>query len=96
MLSAHQRLAIRTRLPEVVDVYVREDFGIVDLSIVRLLLPDSSEIVIHGIGARKCRRSRLVGDYSDKIEILAIDPGLCARLVSVFGPLIFDPECGAQ
>lgn len=95
MLTAHQRLAIRTRLPEVVDVYVREDRGIVDLSIVRLRLADS-EITIYGIGDRRCRRHRLVGDYSERIEILPIDQDLCARLVSVFGPLIFGPECDAQ
>ena len=95
MLTAHQRLAIRTRLPEVVDVYVREDRGIVDISIVRLRLTDS-EIAIYGIGARKCRRSRLVGDYSEKVEILPIDRGLRERLVSVFGPLIFGSECDGQ
>lgn len=93
MLTAHQSIQIARHLPEVVDVYVRDDRDVVVLSIVRLRLADGSEIAVYGVDTTKCLRSRLRDDYSDRVDVLPIDPDLRVRLVAVFGPMTFrDPE----
>lgn len=99
-LSAHQRLAIKARLPEVVQVWVRDEPDVVRFGYVRLDLSDGSRIVIYRIGGTdadsgsvsRCRRSRPIGDYSDRIEELPIPAEMRARLVSVFWPLRFSDE----
>lgn len=99
-LSAHQRLAIKARLPEVVQVLVRDERNVVRLGYVWLDLSDGSRIVIYRAGGTdaddgsvsRCRRSRSLCDYSDRIEELPIPKEMRARLVSVFGPLRFSDE----
>lgn len=93
MLTGHWRIQIARHLPEVVDVYVRDDRDIVALSIIRLRLDDGSEIAVYGVDTTKCLRSKLADDYSDRVNVLPIDPDLRERLLAVFGPMIFrDPE----
>ena len=91
MLTAHQRILIRKHLPEVREVHVRDDDEIVDIAVVRLVLGGSDEIALTGRhGAQvKVWRSRLVGDYSGRVETFPIEPDLRERLVRVFGPLNF-------
>ena len=95
MLTAHQRMAIRTSLPEVERVSVRDDRGIVDIAWIRLELVDGSTIVVYGLreDGHKCRRTRLVADdYSDRPVIEPIPEEMQRRLVEVFGPLRFDGD----
>lgn len=96
MLTAHQRMAIRAQMPEVVKVSARDDHGVVDITWIRLELADKSTIVIYGLSedGHKCRRTRLLpdDDYSDRVAIELIPAEMQARLMSVFGPLRFDPE----
>jgi hypothetical protein len=99
-LSAHQRLAIKARLPEVKQVWVRNEISIIRLGYIWLDLADGSRIVIYRAGGtdadngsvNRCRRSRSFGDYSDQIEELPICEDMQARLVAVFGPLRFSSE----
>jgi hypothetical protein len=45
-------------------------------------------------GDTRAYRSRLVGDYSDRAEVLTIEPDLRERLELVFGAMRFgDEEC---
>lgn len=95
MLTAHQRMAIRANLPEVVKVSSRDDRGIVDIAWIRLELADGSTIVVYGLreDGHKCRRTRFSDqDYSDRPVIETIPEDMQQRLVSVFGPLQFDGE----
>lgn len=94
MLTAHQRMAIRTRLPEVVNVSARDDRGVVDITWIRLELADRSTVVIYGLSedGHKCRRTRLADDYSDRAVIEPITADMQRRLVDVFGPLRFDGD----
>lgn len=96
MLTAHQRLAITKHLPEVERVSARNDRGgVVDVAWIRLELADRSTIVVFGLreDGYRCRRTRLSDDdYSDRPAIEAIPEEMQARLMSVFGPLRFDPE----
>lgn len=99
-LSAHQRLAIKVRLPEVVKVWVRDERDIVRLGYVWLDLSDDTRIVIYRAGGTdaddgsvsRCRRSRSLGDHSDRSEELPVPMEMRARLASVFGPLRFSDE----
>lgn len=93
-MTAHQRLAIRARLPEVCGVQHRDDRDPVEVSFVRLELRDGSTVVIYGTSddvVRRCRRTRRRSDYSDRADILSIDAEMRERLVAVFGSLSFDP-----
>jgi len=95
VLTAHQRIAIRTSLPEVERINVRDDRGVVDIAWTRLELADGSTIVVYGLreDGYKCRRTRLSDeDYSDRPAIEPIPEEMRARLVEVFGPLRFDGE----
>jgi hypothetical protein len=99
-LSAHQRLAIKARLPEVQQLWVRDERNIVRLGYIWLDLADGSRIVIYCAGGTdadegsvsRCRRSRSFGDYSDQVEELLIPEEMQARLVAVFGPLRFSGQ----
>lgn len=94
MLTAHQRMSIRTKLPEVREINARHDRGEIELYWIRLELADESTIVVFGVqedGCR-CRRSRVLpDDYSDRPVIEPIPAEMQERLVAVFGPLRFDP-----
>jgi hypothetical protein len=65
-LSVHQRLAIKARLPEVQQVWVRDERNIVRLGHIWLDLADGSRIVIYCAGGTdadegsvsRCRRAR--------------------------------------
>jgi hypothetical protein len=91
MLTAHQRILISRHLPEVMDVWVREDLNILALSLIRLNLREGGQVVVttRGDGTRLVRRYRLVGDYSDRPLLVAIEPEMRQRLVRVFGQLNF-------
>lgn len=99
-LSAHKRLAIKAHLPEVVQAWVRDERDIVRLGYVWLDLSDGSRIVIYRVGGTdadngsvsRCRRSRPIDDYGDRVEELPIPDEMRARLVSVFGPLRFSDK----
>jgi hypothetical protein len=83
-----------------VQVWVRDERDIVRFGYVWLDLPDDSRIVIYRTGGTdtdggsvsRCRRSRPLGDYSDRREELPIANEMRARLVSVFGPLRFSDD----
>lgn len=92
MLTAHQRLAIRTHLPEIASVNVRDDRGEVDIAWIRLELADGSTIVVYGLteDGYRCRRTRLRDDCSDRVDVECISADMQARLVAVFGSLRFD------
>jgi hypothetical protein len=90
-MTAHQRILIVRHLPEVIDVWVRADLGVLALSLIRLNLADGGQVVIttRVDGTRRVRRYRLVGDYSDRPILVAIEPEMRQRLVRVFGSLNF-------
>lgn len=92
MLTAHQRLAIRTHLPEVEEIDVRDDRGeVVEMRRVRLELRDGSIVTIHNFGGdRRCRRLRYSSDYSDRTDVVPIPEEMRARIVAVFGAMRFD------
>jgi hypothetical protein len=93
VLTAHQRIAIRTRLPEVERVSVRDDRGELDIAWIRLELADGSTIVIYGLleDVCRCRRTRFVDVCGDRSAIEPIPAEMQERLVAVFGQLRFDP-----
>lgn len=93
MLTAHQRIQIVRHLPEVVDAWQRTDRGFLALSLTRLNLADGGQIVISRHGYRlRARRYRIVGDYSDRPELLPITADMRKRLARVFGPLDFGDD----
>jgi hypothetical protein len=90
MLTAHQRLAIRTRLPEIIGVYHQVDTEVLDLMLTYLRLDDGSAIYISSRdGGLLARRMRPAGQ---RAEFVPIDPDLQERLAAVFGPLTFGLE----
>lgn len=95
MLTAHTRVLIKRHLPEVREVWVGDEFRVIDLAVVRLTLDAATDDVISMTwqhGHSTVRRSRLRDDYSDDIEVLSIEPEMRARLVRVFGQLNFGDD----
>lgn len=89
MLTAHQSLAIRRHLPEVVSVRVVEDREVAGIYYRQLWLADGTQIVLFGEDAPRARRYRGRDDYSDRVDVLPIDTDLRSRLVLVFGTMTF-------
>lgn len=83
MLTGHQRVALRVRLPEVSEMLVVEHPD--RFPIVRLKLLDGSEISIYGRELNRVSRSRLRQDDSALVELLPIPGEMRARLEAVFG-----------
>lgn len=94
MLTAHQRLAIKVRLPEVRDVVCFEQSHLFVPAMIKLILSEDTEIMIYGPGLSKAARSHPAGDYSDRTKDVPISPEMRVRLEAVFGRLQFrgDPS----
>lgn len=89
MLTAHQRLAIRRHLPEVVSVNAVVDNEVAGICYRQLWLHDETQIVLFGEDPPRARRYRRRDDYSDRADLLPIEPDLRRRLTLVFGPIHF-------
>ena len=93
MLTAHQALMIRRHLPEVESVHVSTDRDDAARIYYRqLYLSDSTQIVLFGETETRARRYHCRDDYSNKADLLPIEPDLRRRLVLVFGALHFGDD----
>lgn len=89
MLTGHQAVLIRRHLPEVVSVNAVVDREIAGIYYRQLWLADGTQIVLFGEDAPRARRYRGRDDYSDRTDLVPIEPDLRGRLAMVFGPLTF-------
>lgn len=93
MLTAHQAVLIRRQLPGVSSVHVSADpDDPAGICYRQLRLDDETQIVLFGADTPRARRYRRRDDYSDRAELLPIEPDLRERLVRVFGSINFGDE----
>ena len=93
MLTAHQAVLIRRHLSEVSSVHVSADpDDPAGIYYRQLRLDDGTQIVLFGAETPRARRYRQRDDYSDRADLLPIEPDLRRRLAMVFGPINFGDD----
>lgn len=93
MLTAHQSILTKKHLPEVFSIRVSNDHDDpADIYYRLLFLEDETQIVLIGADAPRARRYRRRDDYSDRADLLPIEPDLRRRLALVFGPINFGDD----
>ncbi len=93
MLTAHQSIQVRRHLPEVESVRVYADpDDPAGIYYRQLYLADATQIVLFGSDVPRARRYHRGDDYSDRADLLPIEPDLRERLALVFGPIHFGDD----